>query len=90
MNMVEKPNLSICIREYIDLRIGPLSEKYEKSEARLKDTRDEVDRRLEATYATIREVDSKIEKALTRIYEIMAAVFLLLLAAFVAHILGKV
>ena len=88
--MVEKPSLSICIREYIDLRIGPLDEKYEKSEARLRDTKEEMEKRLEATYATIREVDSKIEKALTRIYEIMFGVFILLLAAFVAHVMGKI
>ncbi|MCK9570256.1 hypothetical protein M0R72_15025 [Candidatus Pacearchaeota archaeon] len=88
--MVEKPNLSICIREYIDLRIKPLEQQYNLSEARLKDTKDEMEKRLEATYATIREVDAKIEKALTRIYEVIVGVFLLLMAAFVAHLMGKV
>lgn len=99
--MVEKPNLSLCIREYIDLRIGPLEQQYKLSEGRLKDTKDEMEKRLDATYATIREVDgkidetvavvdTKIEKSLKQIYEILAIVGGLLIAAFVAHILGKV
>jgi hypothetical protein len=35
-------------------------------------------------------VDAKIEKALTRIYEVIVGVFLLLMAEFVAHLMGEV
>lgn len=82
--------IPISIRDYVDLKVGPVDAKYEKSESRLKETREDVDKRLEATYVTIREVDQKINDSLNRIYIIIVVVIGAMVGSLVAHIMGRI
>jgi hypothetical protein len=99
--MSDDQKVSISVSEYIDLKVKSLTEKYDKSENLLKETKIELDKRLDATFATIREVDGKIEvtnksidikidRALVRIYVLMFSTILLLIGGLIAHIMGKV
>jgi hypothetical protein len=77
------------LEDKAQIRYDNLKEKYLESEARLEVTKRELEKRTEATYATIREVDAKIDRRDTRIYTMLIATFALLGGAILAHVLGK-
>lgn len=101
-----KEIVTVDLSDYVDLKNEPLKVLYAKSEELLKDTKedakvraDELSKRLDATYVTIREMnerfsklteerDKKLENATNRYYASLAAIIGGFTIAFIYHIFG--
>lgn len=101
-----KEIVTVDLSDYVDLKNEPMKVLYAKSEQILKETKEdaknkaeELNKRIEATYATLREMndrfakmteerDRKLESATNRYYATLAAILGGFAIAFIYHIFG--